>query len=43
MIRFADDIVMIAESKGDIQRTIDKINEMLRILEMKINSEKTKI
>lgn len=37
MIRFADDIVVIAESKGDIQQAVDKMNEMLRTLEMKIN------
>lgn len=27
IIRFADDIVMIAQSEGDIQRVVDEINE----------------
>jgi hypothetical protein len=40
MTRFADDIVMIAKSKGNIQRPVDKMTEMLRILEMKINIKK---
>lgn len=43
MIRFADNIVMIAVSGGDIQCTIDEINEMLRTSEIKINSAKTRI
>lgn len=38
MTRFADDIVMIAKTdvKGDIQRAPDEINEMLKILDLKI-------
>ncbi|VVC42546.1 Reverse transcriptase domain [Cinara cedri] len=43
MIRFADDIVMIADSEGGIQRAVDKMTEIFRILEMKINSKKMKI
>jgi hypothetical protein len=43
MIRFADDIVVIAESEGDIQRAVEEMDEMLRTSEMKINSTKTKI
>jgi len=43
MIRFADDIVVIAESEGDIQRAVEEKDEMLRTSEMKINSTKTKI
>jgi ribosome-interacting GTPase 1 len=43
MIRFADDIVVIAESEGDIQHAVEEMDEMLRTLEMKINSTKTKI
>ncbi|KAL4132882.1 hypothetical protein QTP88_009959 [Uroleucon formosanum] len=43
MIRFADDILVIAESEGDIQRAAEEMDEMLRTSEMKINSTKTKI
>ncbi|VVC35524.1 Reverse transcriptase domain [Cinara cedri] len=43
MIQFADDIVVKAESKGDIQRAVEEIDEMLNTSEMKINSAKTKI
>lgn len=43
MIRFTDEIVMITENKGDIQRAVEEINEMLRISEMEINSTKRKI
>lgn len=43
MIRFVDDIVVIAGSEGNIQRAVDEINKMLRTLEMKINNAKTKI
>ncbi|XP_025413749.1 uncharacterized protein LOC112685915 [Sipha flava] len=43
MIRFADDIVVIAESEGDIQRAVEEMDEILRTSEMKINSTKTKI
>jgi len=42
-LRFADAIVVIAESEGDIQRAIEEMDEMLRTSEMKINSTKTKI
>jgi len=30
IIRFADDIVIIAESEGDIQRAVEEMDEMLR-------------
>jgi len=30
IIRFADDIVVIAESKGDLQRAVEETDEMLR-------------
>jgi len=43
MIRFADNIVVVAESEGDIQRAVDEMDEMLRTSEMKINCTKTKI
>ncbi|KAF0753702.1 craniofacial development protein 2-like [Aphis craccivora] len=43
MIRFADDIVVIAESEGDIQCVVEEMDEMIRTSEMKINSTKTKI
>jgi len=43
MIRFADDIVVIAENEGDIQRAVEEMDEMLRTSEMKINSTKTNI
>lgn len=43
MIKFSDDIVMIAESEGNIQRAVDDLTEMFRISEMKINIKKTKI
>ena len=43
MIRFADDIVVIAESEGDIQRAVEEMDEMLRTSEMKINSAKTSL
>jgi len=43
MIRFAHDIVVIAESEGDIQRAVEEMDEMLRTSEMKINNTKTKI
>ncbi|KAE9527065.1 hypothetical protein AGLY_013713 [Aphis glycines] len=43
IIRFADDIVVIAESEGDLQRAVEEMDEMLRTSEMKINSIKTKI
>jgi hypothetical protein len=43
MIRFADDIVVIVVSEGDLQCAIEEMNEMLRTSEMKINSTKTKI
>ncbi|KAL4097313.1 hypothetical protein QTP88_022107 [Uroleucon formosanum] len=43
IIRFANDIVVIAESEGDIQRAAEEMDEMLRTSEMKINSTKTKI
>ncbi|KAL4152963.1 hypothetical protein QTP88_000796 [Uroleucon formosanum] len=43
MIRFADDIVVIAESEGDIQRAAEEMDEMLRTSEMKINSKETNI
>lgn len=36
-------IGIIAEIKGDIQLAVDKINEMLRTSEIKINSVKTMI
>jgi len=43
MIQFIDDIIVIVES-GDIHCAIDEINyEMLKTLEMKINSAKMKI
>jgi len=42
MIRFADDIVVIAESEGDIQRAVEEMDEMIRTSEMNINSTKTK-
>lgn len=42
MIRFADDIVIMAESEGDIQRPVSKMNKMHRSSKMKINSAKTK-
>lgn len=29
MIRFADNIVMIAESEGNIQRAVDEMNEIM--------------
>jgi len=40
MIRFADDIVVIAKSEGNVRRAVE---EMVRTSEMKINSAKTKI
>jgi len=43
MIRFADNIVVVAENEADIQRAVDEMNEMLRTSEMKLNSAKTKI
>lgn len=43
MIRFADDIVVIAESEGEIQRAVEEMDEMIRTTEMKINTTKTKI
>jgi hypothetical protein len=43
MIRFTDDIVVIAESEVNLQRTVEEMDEMLRTSEMKINSTKTKI
>jgi len=43
MIRFADDIVVIAKGEGDIQRVVEEMDEMIRTTEMKINSTKTKI
>ncbi|VVC38507.1 Reverse transcriptase domain [Cinara cedri] len=42
MRRFTDDIVVMTENEGGIQRAVDEINEMLRS-EMKINGAKTKI
>lgn len=34
IIRFSDDTVMIAESKGDIQSALDELNEMLKLSEI---------
>lgn len=42
MIRFADDIIVTAESECGIQRIVDEMDEMLRAVKMKINSAKTK-
>lgn len=35
--------MVLAESEGDIQRAVDKMIEMLKTLEMKTNSAKTKM
>lgn len=43
MLRFADDIIMIAESEGGIEHAKDKTNETLRSSEMKTSSAKTKV
>jgi len=43
MIRFADDIMVIAECERDMQRAVEEMDEMIRTSEMKINSTKTKI
>jgi len=43
MIRFTDNIVVIAEGEGDVQFTVDEMTEMLRTSDMKINNAKTKI
>ncbi|VVC26438.1 Hypothetical protein CINCED_3A024292 [Cinara cedri] len=43
MIRFANEIVVIEESEGNIQCAVGKINEIFRTSEMKMNSGKTMI
>jgi len=43
MIRFSDEIVVIAESEKGIQHAVEEINEVLKTSEMKINSTKMKI
>lgn len=43
MIRFVDDIVVIAESEENIQRAVEEMYEALKTSDMKINSAKTKI
>lgn len=43
MIRFADDIVIIAVSEGDIQRAVEEMNESAYNIKMKMNSMNTKV
>lgn len=40
MIRFENYIVMISGSKGDIRSAFDKMNEMFRTTEIKVNNTK---
>ena len=41
-VRFADDQGMICNSKGGLQRLIDRLNEVAKSYKMKINVKKTK-
>lgn len=43
MTRFIDEIVVLAESEGDILYAPDEMNKIFKTSEMKINSAKTKI
>ena len=42
-VRFADDMVLFEESKGKMQRMIDRLQEKCNEYEMKINVRKTKV
>ena len=43
MLRFADDIVLLAENEKSLQETLCKMEEILIKYKMKINSKKTKV
>ena len=42
-LRYADDAVLVANTKNKLQRTMDKLNEKCKDYEMAINVKKTKV
>lgn len=43
ILLFADDIVLLANSKQDLQSMLDKLSEMVGKWRMKVNREKSKV
>jgi hypothetical protein len=43
MIRFADDIAIVAENEGDLQNSLNTIEKVFQEYNMKVNKKKTKI
>lgn len=43
MLRYADDIALLAESERELQETLSEMNSILKNYNMKINAKKTKV